>query len=538
MSDLFNRLFDSSMLSPHGICLLWEPELVGLHVVSDAFTAISYLSIPAALIIVWRRRTDFELGWLAWLFTAFIVSCGLTHVLSIYTLWVPIYGIEGLVKAFTAAASIGTAVVLWWILPRLLIMPSTTQMKEVKVALVDQTQQRRNAEQLLQRFRDTEATEAQIRQAQKMEAIGQLTGGIAHDFNNLLTVITGSVDELATELKDRPHLKAIAEMIDNAASRGAALTNQLLAFARKQPLRPSPVDVDELIGRSVRMLSRTLGERIELQTALAKDLPPALVDEGQLETAILNLALNARDAMPLGGCITIETGYTDLTAPQTERYPDLDCGRYIVIALHDDGRGIAPEALSKVFEPFYTTKDVGKGTGLGLSMVYGFAKQSRGHIAIESELGRATRVSLFLPSAGSNEATVSTQHHAGRTALIIEDDPLYAGAIAQQLQRLGYDPVMVRNTDKALQRLGGQPIDVMVIGQMPAGASGHRLASEAQRMQPALKTLLASDSVESADDARADVNILFLPRPWRYADLEAAISRFSDLEPAALAATA
>ena len=297
MSLLFARILDSSMYSPHGICLLWEPELIWLHVVSDALTAVAYFSIPVCILYIWWKRTDFKYRWIAWPFFAFIVSCGLTHVLAIVTLWTPIYGIEGLVKAATAAASLFTAVVLWRMLPDMLLMPTLAQMQTARQALKSQTQQIRNAEQALQRFRDIEATEPQIRQAQKMEAVGQLTGGIAHDFNNLLTVITGSVEELAHSLQDRPHLAGIVEMIDQAASRGAALTAQLLAFARMQPLSPSAVDVNDLILRAVRMLRRTLGETVEIEAVLADGLPAALVDESQLETAMLNLALNARDAM-------------------------------------------------------------------------------------------------------------------------------------------------------------------------------------------------------------------------------------------------
>ena len=253
MSSLLTRILDSSMYSPHGICLLWEPELIWLHVVSDALTAIAYFSIPVCILYIWWKRTDFKYRWIAWLFVAFIVSCGMTHVLAIITLWTPIYGIEGLVKAATAAASLFTAVVLWRMLPDMLVMPTLAQMQTARVALKQQTQQTRNAEQVLQRFRDIEATEPQIRQAQKMEAVGQLTGGIAHDFNNLLTVITGSVDELAHSLDDRPHLAGIVELIDQAASRGAALTAQLLAFARAaaQPVGGGRQHADPALGADV-----------------------------------------------------------------------------------------------------------------------------------------------------------------------------------------------------------------------------------------------------------------------------------------------
>jgi signal transduction histidine kinase len=392
------------MFSPHGICLLWEPELIGLHVISDGLIAAAYFSIPLIILYIWWKRADFKYRWIAWLFVAFIVSCGLTHVLSIYTLWIPVYGIEGLVKAATAISSMVTACALWVMLPELLRTPTVEQMEAARLALKSQRRQTKDAEELLQRFRDTEATQSQIMQAQKMEAVGQLTGGIAHDFNNLLTVITGSVDELANALKGHSQLIEIVEMIDQAASRGASLTSQLLSFARKQPLCPSSVDINSLIARSARMLGRTLGESIEIKTVLAPECLVALVDESQLETAILNIALNARDAMPGGGLIIIETFQTNVFQPQAE-YPDLSDGCYVVVSLRDTGIGIPAGDLSRVIEPFFTTKDVGKGTGLGLSMVYGFAKQSNGHVVIDSDFGKGTKVTLFLPLVdGSSEA--------------------------------------------------------------------------------------------------------------------------------------
>ena len=234
MWAFLERLLDSSMFSPHGICLLWEPELIWLHVVSDAVIAASYFSIPFALAIVVSKRRDFQFGWIGRSFAAFIMACGLTHIFSIYTLWVPVYGIEGIVKAITAIASIVTAVILWPLIPKIIAIPSSAQLRQAYVALEEEGKQRRGAETLLQRFRETEATEMQIRQAQKMEAVGQLTGGIAHDFNNILTVITGTIEILADAVADRPELAGIAKLIDDAASRGAALTQHLLAFARKQ----------------------------------------------------------------------------------------------------------------------------------------------------------------------------------------------------------------------------------------------------------------------------------------------------------------
>ena len=269
------------MFSPHGICLLWEPELIWLHVVSDAVIAAAYFSIPFALAIIVSKRRDFQFGWIGWSFAAFIMACGLTHIFSIITLWVPIYGIEGIVKAITAIASIVTALIMWPLIPKIIAIPSSAQLRQAYNALEEEGKQRRGAETLLQRFRETEATETQIRQAQKMEAVGQLTGGIAHDFNNILTVITGTIEILGDAVADRPQLAGIARLIEQAAARGAALTQHLLAFARKQPLQPTSVDINMLIVDTVKLLQPTIGELVSIDFLPGEDVAPALVDSSQ-----------------------------------------------------------------------------------------------------------------------------------------------------------------------------------------------------------------------------------------------------------------
>ena len=243
------------------------------------------------------------------------------------------------------------------------------------------------------------AAEAQFRQAQKMEAVGQLTGGIAHDFNNILTVITGTIGILADAVTDDPQLTAIARMIDEAAERGANLTKHLLAFARRQPLQPREIDVNTLVLETVKLLRPTLGEHIQIDPLLAQDASTALVDPNQLTTAILNLALNARDAMPTGGKLALETSNVYLDESYAAMHSEVAVGNYVMVAVSDTGSGIPAADLDKVFDPFFTTKEVGKGTGLGLSMVFGFVKQSNGHIKIYSEEGHGTTVKLYLPRA-------------------------------------------------------------------------------------------------------------------------------------------
>ncbi|WP_159006795.1 ATP-binding protein [Bradyrhizobium sp. S69] len=517
------------MFSPHGICLLWQPELIWLHVVSDAVIAASYFSIPFALAIVVSRRRDFQFGWIGWSFAAFIMACGLTHIFSIYTLWVPVYGIEGIVKAITAIASIVTAVILWPLIPKIIAIPSSAQLRQAYVALEEEGKQRRGAETLLQRFRETEATEMQIRQAQKMEAVGQLTGGIAHDFNNILTVITGTIEILADAVADRPELAGIAKLIDEAASRGAALTQHLLAFARKQPLQPTSVDINALIVDTVQLLKPAIGELVTIDFQPGERIYPALVDSNQLATAILNLALNARDAMPNGGQLRIETSNIELQANAIKTFDGPAAGKYVMISFSDTGHGIAAADLNKVFEPFYTTKEVGKGTGLGLSMVYGFVKQSNGHITIQSEKGFGTTILICLPPAEATAITPANIDVPGsarqvqETILVVEDDPLVRTYVLAQIKSLGYRTLSASNGPEALNVLRSkEPIDLLFTDViMPGSINGRQLSIEALKLRPALKVLFTSGYTENAidHDGRLDQGVQLLRKPYRRSDL-------------------
>ena len=528
MRAFLERLLDSSMLSPHGICLLWEPELIWLHVASDAVIAVAYFSIPFALALLLGKRRDIEFNWIFWAFAIFIMACGFTHVFAIYTLWVPVYGIEGLVKALTAVASIVTAALLWQLLPKLLAIPSPAQLRQTRAALEEEGKQRRGAEDTLQKFRQIEATEAQIRQAQKMEAVGQLTGGIAHDFNNILTVITGTIEILGEAVADRPDLAAIAKLIEEAAARGADLTSHLLAFARRQPLQPREVDVNSLLIGSAGLLRPTLGEHIEINSILADDVAPALVDPNQLTTTIINLALNARDAMPGGGKLTLESKNVVLD----ENYPDWNsevaAGNYVMIAVSDSGCGIAADHLERVFEPFFTTKEVGQGTGLGLSMVYGFIKQSNGHIKVLSEVGQGTTVKVYLPQAAGFaqplEDTVQARIEGGDEAiLIVEDDVLVRKYVVNQVQSLGYRTLAASNASQALAIIDDvEKIDLLFTDViMPGPINGRQLAIEALHRRPSLKVLYTSGYTQNTmvHDGRLDADVLLLAKPYRKVDL-------------------
>lgn len=519
-----------STLTPHGACLLWKPELIWLNAASDAMTAGAFFATAFVLgFFVWRRRRDVMFGGVFWAFAIFATVCGVSRLLSILTLWLPAYDIEGLIKGLLALVSVCITAALLLLLPRILVLPTRIQLQQAYTALEEETRQRRNAEAMVRRFQELEANEAQVRQAQKMEAIGQLTGGVAHDFNNILTVITGTIEILGDAVKDRPQLAQITRMISAAASRGADLTQHLLAFARQQPLQPRSTDVNALVIDAARLLRPTLGEQIEIDSMLAHDTAPALIDPSQLSTAILNLALNARDAMPNGGKLTLETKNVVLDENYANMNSEVKPDNYVMIAVSDTGKGIPGSLLDKVFEPFFTTKDVGKGSGLGLSMVYGFVKQSNGHIKIYSEERHGTTVKLYLPQATgaavapATETGVSGDEHGDESVLIVEDDALVREYVVAQISRFGYYTLAASNAAEGLAILNGdERIDLLFTDVIiPGGMNGRQLATEALKRRPGLKVLYTSGYTENAivHHGRLDAGVLLLPKPYLSSDL-------------------
>jgi len=376
---------------------------------------------------------------------------------------------------------------------------------------------------------DKRAAEAQMRQAQKMDAIGQLTGGVAHDFNNILTVITGTIGILGEAVADRPELVSIAKLIDDAAERGAQLTKHLLAFARKQPLQPLEIDINSLILEAAKLLHPTLGEHIEISPKLSDDAWPTLVDPSQLTTAVLNLSLNARDAMPRGGKLTLETDNVHLDQDYASMNSEVVAGDYVMVAVSDTGTGIPAALLEKVFDPFFTTKEVGKGTGLGLSMVFGFVKQSGGHIKIYSEEGHGTTVKIYLPrSSGQGQTAsdlVSSAEVKGgsETVLVVEDDMLVRNYVMTQVASLGYATLEAANATEALKIIDdGAHIDLLFTDViMPGPMNGRQLVDEALRRRPSLKTLFTSGYTENAilHHGRLDEGVLLLAKPYRKPEL-------------------
>ena len=384
--------------------------------------------------------------------------------------------------------------------------------------------------------------ERQLAQSQKMEAVGQLTGGIAHDFNNILTVITGTIEILADGVADRPALADIARLIDEAATRGADLTRQLLAFARKQPLQPRETDINALAAEAASLLRPTLGEQVEIESVLEADAWPALIDRGQLVTAIINLGINARDAMPGGGKLTLETANVMLDETYARLNPDVHAGPYVMVAVSDTGTGIPAALLDKVLEPFFTTKEVGKGTGLGLSMVYGFVKQSGGHIKIYSEEGHGTSIKLYLPRASDQALPVAkvgpaaAQEGGHERILVVEDDRMVREHVVAQLASLGYTTLAAPDAAAALALLddGADPHLLFTDVIMPGGLNGRLLADQALRRRPGLKLLFTSGYTETAivHHGRLDPGVLLLAKPYRKVDLARMVRKALDAAPA------
>jgi len=386
--------------------------------------------------------------------------------------------------------------------------------------------------------RNLDETRQALFQSQKMEAVGQLTGGVAHDFNNLLTVIIGGLDRVARRLpKPAPDVGRALEMAKSAADRAASLTSRLLAFSRKQALNPAPLDLNALVRDMTELLHRTLGEEIELEGVLSPRLWRVELDRNHLESAIINLAVNARDAMPGGGKLTLETANTYLDAGYSTKEAEVVPGQYVMISVADTGGGIPQHLLTKVFEPFFTTKEPGHGTGLGLSMVYGFMKQSGGHAMVYSEVGQGTCVKLYfpryygdiVPSADSNAA--SPVARGSETVLVVEDDPSVRALSVASLRELGYEVMEAGEAESALKQLNSsQQIDLLFTDVVLPGKTGRVLADEAAVLRPGLKVLFTTGYSRNAivHQGRLDPGVELLPKPFTFEQLAARVRRVLD----------
>jgi PAS domain S-box-containing protein len=380
---------------------------------------------------------------------------------------------------------------------------------------------------------DRKHVEEQIVQLQKTEALGQLTGGIAHDFNNLLAVVSGNLELLLARLADRPDLSKFVEKALRSAERGATMTRSLLAFARKQPLSPEILDVGDLVGEMEDLMRRTLGEPIEMSVVKSGGLWKCEVDPGQLQNALLNLVINARDAMPAGGKLTIELANARLDDEYAAAQSDVTPGQYVMLAVSDNGTGMTPETVARAFDPFFTTKEFGKGSGLGLSMVHGFAKQSGGHVKIYSEVGIGTTIKLYLPRSfakadGGVAARAPNMELGGvEKILVVEDDSDMRTLVFALLTSLGYSVLVTDKASAALEILAREPqvellLTDVVLGE---GMNGPDLAQKARTIMPHLKILFMSGYTENAvlHQGRLDPGVHLLQKPFKRAELAAKV---------------
>jgi signal transduction histidine kinase/CheY-like chemotaxis protein len=425
--------------------------------------------------------------------------------------------------AIAAATAAGLMLTSWLALQR--------ARHEARAAQALQETSRDLAEEISRR----ERAEASLLQAQRLEAVGQLTGGIAHDFNNLLTIILGNL-QLAERRNDLGRIRQLHGAIRQAAERGAGLTRQLLAFSRQTLLRPETVRINDVLENARTWLGGAITEAVEINYDLAADLGAVRVDVGELEAAILNIAVNARDAMPTGGRLTMRTRNMELTAREiAERRLSITPGSYVCLSMHDTGTGMSRDVLTRVYEPFFTTKEVDKGTGLGLSRVYGFVQQSGGAIWIESEVDRGTDIYICLPRATGAVASPAQERPAAAktrgegTILVVEDsDPLRKISVSL-LHDAGYSTVTARNGTEALAMLkAGEPIDLLFSDiVMPRGLSGLQLAREAVVLRPGLKVLLTT----GFPYADAGEEFAVLTKPFTEVELTRAVKAAMSVEP-------
>lgn len=505
--------------APHGFCLLWQPGLVWTHVVADAIIAAAYFSIPLVLVALVRRRPDLEFGWVFGCFATFILACGLTHVMAIWTLWQPVYGLEAMVKVVTAAASIATAMALWPLLPKAIALPSPARLQAANAELAALIAERDAAlAELRGQVEQREQAEAALLQSQKLEAVGQLTGGIAHDFNNLLQAVAGNLELIARKPGDADRVVRWSASALDAVERGRSLTGQLLAFSRHQRLDVTSVRVGELVAGMRDLVERAVAP---LGQVAVRPIDPAWnveVDPLQLELVILNLAFNARDAMPNGGILTIAA-----EAHSGPVEPDLPEGDYIVLSVSDTGTGMDAETAARAVEPFFTTKGVGKGTGMGLAMAFGVLRQSGGTLRIETALGQGTTVRLYLRLAASeprrevqvDDAGDQRIELAGRKIALVDDDVQVRAILAETLAQAGAHVVEAASGAEAVELVQRERPELLVIDFAMPGMNGAEVTAMLRSVAIHVPVLIVTGFAKSASlDAIAEPGVDVLRKPF------------------------
>jgi len=658
MPDFLGKLLESDFM-PHGYCFAWRPDILWTHVISDGLIVLSYYLIPLALIYLVRARRDLAFHWMFSLFGLFILSCGTTHLLSIVTLWHPVYRLEGVVKAITALASVPTAFLLVKLMPQAIALPSPKELRETNETLVLEIAERRRAEEQVLRLnaeleqrvqartaeleksnqmlreaneRMTEAEhryrelfqnnpmpmwvrepetgqflavnpaaqelygyseqeflsmtvgklhpdgrvpprpedapqpvlhkylrkngsaihaevryhhirfgpqravlvvptdvterktlEEQLRHSQKMEAVGRLAGGIAHDFNNLLTVILGYATVVHGRLNPGDPLRTMVEEIQRAGEKASSLTGQLLAFSRKQITQPRTLDLNRVFQGMKDILQRLLGEDVDLAMVLDNSVPPVKADEGQLSQVLMNLAVNARDAMPTGGRLTIETRAVTREREDRGKHGVRPAGRYAVLVVTDTGIGMDSETQCHIFEPFFTTKDAGKGTGLGLATVYGIVQQHGGWIDVYSEPDHGSSFKVYLPGTVAEAAPAIPDAEASSprrnaTILLVEDQAAVRMLAEDVLAEAGHRVLTASNGRAALQLAERfkDKIDLLITDVVMPEMSGPELAAHLFRARPGLTILYISGYTDHALLHRGAIEegTAFLQKPF------------------------
>jgi len=548
MFEFIRHLFAADFMA-HGYCYRWDPSVLWLSVISDATIGASYYAIPFVLFSFARRRKDLTFQWIFVAFGLFILAFGTTHVMGVWTVWNGAYRLDGVIKAVTAIASAATAILLVPLVPKLAALPSPAQMREINQGLEREIEERKaaqgrilslNAElekrvsERTSELRDSNrqlstanaelrdeierghSLEKQLFHAQKMEAVGRLAGGVAHDFNNLLTVILGFTEVILAAPLDAPLDRSQLEEVQNAGLKATSLTRQLLAFSRRQVLTPRVLDLNATVSEIEKMLRRLLGEHIEVVTLLRPGVGLVKADPSQIEQVLMNLAVNARDAMPEGGKLTIETANVHLDEAYCREHVDAEPGDYVMLAITDTGHGMDEDTKAHIFEPFFTTKEAGKGTGLGLSTVFGIVKQSGGSVWVYSEPGQGTVFKIYFPRVeGIPEAAPKLKSVGPRgteTVLVCEDDEKVRALVRTVLDVHGYTVLEAGSAREALlfrSRYTGT-IDLLLTDLVLPQVNGRELARQMVAILPGIRVLFMSGYTETA----LDTDVEFVQKPF------------------------
>lgn len=554
MLEFFRKLFSADFM-PHGMCYFWNPSVLWLNVTADSVIAAAYYCIPFLLFYFARKRRDIEFKAIFVAFGVFILACGSTHVLGALTVWVPVYRLDGVVKAVTAIASVATTVMLVPLLPALIRLPSPSQLQLVNRQLEAEVGERRAAEERVRQVNDDlerrvaartaelaqtvdelrheiarrEEVERELVQSQKMEAVGRLAGGVAHDFNNLLTVILGYGEILREQLQSDPGGLESADEILRAGKRASALTSQLLAFSRRQIAVPRVIDLNQAVEQMEKMLRRVIGEDIELIIRTTPELGAMVADPSHIDQVIMNLAVNSRDAMPDGGKLILETANVSLTHEYVGKYLNIQPGSYVMLAVSDTGTGMDEATQSRIFEPFFTTKGPGKGTGLGLSIVYGIVKQAGGEIMVNSEPGRGTVFKIYFPTSDEvpeqpRDVGQSHRELGTGTILLVEDEDQVRSLTSSILLRHGYRVLTATSGAEALQiaRDHPEPIHLLLTDVVMPGMNGAILAQEMRALRPDIRILYMSGYTDASITGEAAFagDVAYLEKPFTSAALQ------------------